>query len=191
MRCWRRGFLQSTPAAVRSSRERSPLRTSCWWPSAPGPCRRQQNSALMYRKVLLEEGCRSVWPRTAGFQGCPGTTEDICSAFGIWPEGPRGSSNIPGWPQLHHVLLTTVDLSLLMSWVRSARRTGGTGGINTLLVGVLILLQVNSVGKLCLLASRRNQKNPFPTRSHSQPRSNSLPAPEHIFYFHHFPQFAF
>lgn len=90
----------------------------------------------MHRNAVLERGCRRLWPRTVGFQGCPGAAEDICGAFGIWPEGPGGSRDIPGRPQLHHVLLTTVYLPLLMFWVSSACRTGGTGRINTLLVGV-------------------------------------------------------
>ena len=94
----------------------------------------------MYRNAVPERGCRRVWPCTAEFQGCPGAAEDICGTFGIWLEGPRGSSDIPGRPQLRHVLLTTVYLPLLMFWVRSACRTAGTVRINTLLVGVLILL---------------------------------------------------
>lgn len=142
--------MQSTPAAAHGCREHSPLCTSCSWPLAPGHCSHEQNSALIYRNVVPERGCRRVWPRTAGFQGCPGAAEDICGAFGIWPEGPGSSSNIPGWPQLHHVLLTTVYLLLLLFWVNSACRSGGTGRINTLLVGVLILLQVNSVEKLSI-----------------------------------------
>lgn len=147
----------------------------------------------MYRNTLLERGFRGVRPCTVGFQGCPAAAEDICSAFRIWPEGPGGSSDIPGRPQLCHVLLTTVYLPLLMFWVHSACRTGGTGRINTLLVGVLILLQVNSVEKLSIcLPVGGTRRIPSPQQAiPSLAVSNSLPAPEYIFHFHHFLQFVF
>lgn len=148
-------------------------------PSAPGHCRCEQNNALMYRNAVPERGCRRVRPCTVGIQGCLGAAEDICDTFRIWPEGPGGSSDIPGQPQLRHVLLTTVYLLMLMVWVRSASRTGGTGRINTLLVGVLILLQVNSVEKLSICLPVGGTRR-IPSPQQAIPRlavSNSLPAP--------------
>lgn len=117
---------------------------------------------------------------------------DICSTFGILPESPGGSSDIPGRPQLCHVLLTTAYPLLLMSWVRPACNTGGRGRINTLLVGVLIPLRVNSVEKLCVcLPVGGTRRIPSPQAIPSLAVSNSLPAPEYIFHFHNFLQFAF
>lgn len=125
---------------------------------------------------------------TAGLQVCLGAAEGICGAFRTWPEGPGGSRDIPGQPQLSHILLTTVSLALLMFWVHSACRTGGTGRINTFLVGVLIVLAVNSVEKLSVCLPVGGTRS-IPSPQQAVPSlavSSSLPAPENIFHFHHF-----